>query len=274
MQEIEKQRRIRKWLWVVGIALLCGITITLDFVKIELIKDDFRNDALLKILQQVCGVSLAILLMRYFSIKLFKKPQNLLYIIPCLLIAIDNFQWSSFLSGKMHLVRTEFIDILLFIGTCLIVGLFEELIFRGVLFSVLAGTFSNDKKGLWKTYILSSVLFGVSHLFNGFSMATLLQVGYSTLTGGLFAFCLLKTKNIFFPALIHSVYNFCGMLFDTRGLGSGVIFDLGTVITMAIVSVSVGIFVLYKVWKYSDEERAELYARLGVHQGNMKDSAK
>lgn len=266
MQETDRRKRIRKWLWLAGIVLLGGATLALDFIEIPIIEDEFRNEALLKILQQTCGSVLAVLLMRYLNVHLFKKPQKLLYLIPCFIIAIDNFQWSSFFAGKMELVRTEFVDVLLFLGKCLTVGLFEELIFRGVLFSVLAGTFTNDRKGLWKTYVVSSVIFGVSHLLNGFSMGTLLQVGYTILTGGLFAFCLLKTKNILFPALIHGIYNFSGMLFDVNGLGGGVVFDLGTVVTMAIVSVSIGIFVLYKVWKYSDEERGELYERLGVRQ--------
>ena len=46
-------------------------------------------------------------------------------------------------------------------------------------------------------------------------------------------------------------------------LGSGTVFDIPTVILMAVVGVSVGIFVLYSVWKYPEEERIELYKRLG-----------
>ena len=46
-------------------------------------------------------------------------------------------------------------------------------------------------------------------------------------------------------------------------LGSGVIFDTPTVILMAVVGISVGIFVLYSVWRYPEEERIELYKRLG-----------
>jgi membrane protease YdiL (CAAX protease family) len=144
------------------------------------------------------------------------------------------------------------------------IGFFEEIIFRGIIFNLLATTFSKDRKGFLKTYIVSSILFGVAHLFNGFSVGIILQVGYTILTGGLFAFCLIKTKNILCCALVHGVYNFCGLLFDVQGLGNGVIFDIGTVWTMLIVSILVGIFVLYKVWTYSEEERLELYARLGV----------
>jgi membrane protease YdiL (CAAX protease family) len=149
------------------------------------------------------------------------------------------------------------------------IGLFEELIFRGVLFSVIAGYFSDDKKGLWKTFIISSLIFGGAHLFNllyGAGIgATLLQAVYTTLTGGLFAFAFIKTKNILIPAFLHAVYNFCGLLFSEQGLGLGAVLDFGTGVTMAIVGVVVGVFVLYALYKHPEKERKELYARLNVH---------
>lgn len=209
----------------------------------------------------------AIMVMLRLNIRLFNKPQYLLYMIPCLIIAVDNFQFSSYFNGNLRLVNKEPLDFILFGGYCLAVGLFEECVFRGIIFSVLASCFSEDKKGLWKSYIISSVLFGAAHLFNGFSLATILQVAYSTLTGGLFAFVLLKTKNIFCCAFVHATYNFCGLLFDTpehMGLGTGIVFDLGTVLTMLVVCVLVGGFILYSVFKYKDDERRCLYAKLGI----------
>ena len=108
------------------------------------------------------------------------------------------------------------------------------------------------------TYVVSSVVFGLAHILNGVSI----QIAYTILTGGLFAFCLVKTKNIFCCAAVHAVYNFCGLLFDE--MGTGAVFDVGTAVTMLIVSVLVGIFVLWKVWTYSEEERTSLYQKLGV----------
>ncbi len=264
MLKSERRKKIINALQITAILFFCAITVTLDFFKISYAQDEFRNRMISKIIQQVCGCVAAILLMARLKIRLFGRIKNALYLIPCFIIAVDNFQFSAFFQGKMQLVRTAPIEFVLFLGYCLCVGLFEELIFRGVLFSVLAGVFSKDKKGFLKTYVVSSFIFGGAHLFNGFSFGTLLQVGYTVLTGGLFAFCLIKTKNVLCCALAHGVYNFCGLLFDVNGLGSGVVFDLGTVLTMLTVSILVGIFVLYKTWKYTDEERIELYGRLGV----------
>ena len=267
MQNIDVKKKIWNYAQLAIIAILCAATLLLDFIEITFVEDSSRNRFLAKIIQQGMGSIAAILVMCRLKLQLFGKPQYLLYMIPCLIIAIDNFQFSSYFNGNMRLVHNQPLDFILFGGYCLAVGLFEECIFRGIIFSVLVTCFPQNKKGLWKSYVISSVFFGAAHLFNGFSMATILQIAYSTLTGGLFAFVLLKTKNIFCCALVHATYNFCGLLFDIperMGLGSGIVFDLGTVITMLVVSITIGAFVLYSVFKYSEEERRCLYAKLGV----------
>lgn len=273
MQNIDTRKRIWNYAQLAIIALLCAATLLLDFIEISFIEDTVRNRFISKIVQQGLGAAAAIMVMCRLKLQLFGKPQYLLYMIPCLIIAIDNFQFSSYFNGNMRLVHNEAMDFILFGGYCLAVGLFEECIFRGIIFSVLVTCFPQDKKGLWKSYVISSIFFGAAHLFNGFSMATILQIAYSTLTGGLFAFVLLKTKNIFCCAFVHATYNFCGLLFDVperMGLGAGIVFDLGTVITMSVVSITVGAFILYSVFKYSEEERRCLYTKLGVP---MKEKA-
>lgn len=257
------QKDIRNILEIAIILLFCGLTLAFDYIKIDFVAHELRNKYLSKIIQQSCGGIGAILLMKRLGIRLFSKPQHLLYMIPCLLIAIDNFQFSAYFNGHMQLIHKEPLDFILFGLYCLSVGLFEECIFRGVIFTVFAGLFTKDKKGLLFTFVASSVTFGLAHIFNG----SILQVGYTILTGGLFGFALMKTKNIFCAAFVHALYNFGGLLFETAerfGLGNGVFFDMGTVITMAVVSVVLGVFVLYSVWKYTEEEQIELYQKLGI----------
>lgn len=263
----DKKKKIGNIVEIAIILILFGLTILLDFLHISYVENEVHNKFISKIVQQGIGCCAVILLMRRLKLRLFGVPQGWLYLIPCLIVAIDNFQWSSFLNGRMELVHNAPIDILLFGCYCFAVGMFEECIFRGIIFSVLADRFPKDRKGLWKTYIASALIFAAAHLLNGFSIGTLVQVCYTFLTGGLFGFVLLKTKNIFCCGFVHALYNFCGLLFETTdrmGLGKGVVFDVGTVITMLIVSISVGLFVLYSVFRYSEEERESLYAKLGV----------
>lgn len=260
VQKAEKSKRAWGIVQMALIMILCAITVILDFLPIKYVSDSFRNGMLSKIIQTSCGSIAVVLLMLRLRIRVFGKPQALLYLLPCLLVAMDNFQWSAFIQGKMELVRTAPIDVILFTLHCFTIGLFEECIFRGIVISVLASVCPNNKKGFLLTFILSSVVFGLAHLLNGFSW----QVLYTMLTGAVFAFCLIKTKNIFLCAFVHGLYNLCGLLFDTQGLGNGVVFDLGTVLTMLIVSVIVGTFILIYTLRYTEEERMNLYERLGV----------
>ena len=262
---MKERKSIYNYIEIAIIIVLCAITVILDFIKIEYVKDSLRNGLLSKLIQQACGSIAGILLLRRLNVRLFGKPTNWLYLIPCLIIAIDNFQFSAYFNGKIELVRTDGLDIFLFASYCLLVGLFEESIFRGIVFSVLAGAVPHNKKGFLLTFVTSSLIFGAAHLVNGFTW----QVGYTILTGGLFAFCLIKTKNIFCCGFIHGLYNFCGLLCGTEenlGLGTGIVFDMGTIITMLVVSIVVGLFVVYKTLQYPEEERIDLYQRLGIKE--------
>ena len=264
MQKTQGRKRIRGIFQTLIFVLLSAFCILLEFLDIPYLKDEFQNRILGLLIQQLCGAAAAILLMNYLGIKAFQKPEKLLFLLPYLLVAVNNLPFSTYFNGKMQLIHASVLDFSLFFGYCMAVGLFEECVFRGMIFSALAGYFSNDKRGFLKTYFLSSVLFGLAHLFNGLSLNTLLQVAYTILTGGLFAFCFIKTKNLLCPVLVHGLYNFCGLLFDVQGLGTGVVFDLNTVIITIIIGVLAGIYVLYNVFAYSERECRDLYKRLGV----------
>ncbi len=265
MYKQKKKNQIWNSIEIVSIFLLLAFTLLTDFIKIPYSKNAFYNRLLSKTIQQSCGSIAAILLFRRLEFHLFKGISNPLYLLPCLLIALNNMQWSALFNGKMQLLQKDAISFILFALYCLSTGLFEELIFRGILFGLIVNKFPKSKKGFLLAYLSSALLFGLAHLLNGFSASTFLQVGYSILTGGLFAFCLIKTKNIFCCAMLHSVYNFCGLLFDaSQGLGSGVVFDLGTILSMLIIDIIIGVFILYKVWTYTDDERKQLYNQFKI----------
>lgn len=253
------------------IVLLCAIMLAFEFFPVckalQITSDAVYNRLLCLIFPLIAGGLAVWLISRESGIKLFQKPQNLWVLIPAIIIALDNFPWLAYFAGKMELVHTQPLHFTLFSIYCLAVGFFEEVLFRGIFFALIAGIFERTHKGFIYTFVVSSLCFGLIHLLNVFTTggAAVLQAGYSILTGGLFAFVFIKTKNVLFPAIIHAIYNFCGLLFTKEvGLGLGSVLDLPTGIMMAIVSVMVGVFVLYKVWCYSDDERAELYNRLGI----------
>lgn len=268
MEKRLKNKKTLQYIQISIIAIFCVFMLVLEFVRFNIFEDLFYNQMLLKILQQTCGICVVYFLLKRLNIKLFRKPENLLYLLPCLVIVLDNFPLCSYLNGNMQIVRSNPLDVLVFAIYCLFIGIFEEGVFRGLMFGVLLASFSKDRKGLLKTYFISSLIFGGAHLFNIFSGggigATLLQVCYTILTGGLFAFALLKTKNILCCGVIHGLYNFCGLLLAENGLGTGIVFDIPTVIMMTVISVIIGVFVLLSVIKYNDKERLELYRRFDI----------
>ena len=266
----DKERRIKI---VVGVsmAILAAVLLLLETVPIEYVKEAVRSDWIGQILRNLCGVGIAVGFIYLLQIKPFRKPLNAICLLPCLVLAVNNFPLISLVLGNMRLIRTEWVDILLFLMYCISVGVFEELIFRGALFTTLAGSFSRDKKGLYKAFLLSSVIFGVSHLLNVFYgaglTATLLQVVYSTLTGGLFCFVFIKTGNVLCSALVHAVYNVCGLFFELPkrlGLGTGVVFDVGTTVMMAIIYLVGAVYVLYSLYKYGETQQNNLYRQINI----------
>ncbi len=203
--------------------------------------------------------------------KLFNLPIKLLWILPALFIAVDNFQFASYFNGNMSFASfITPLDVIAFAVCCLLTGLFEEVVFRGALFSVIARLLKKGKGSIIKTVVITSLIFGVMHIFNIFSgdvAGTFIQVGYSTLTGALFAFTLIKTQNLLTCAFTHALFNFCGNLFSAeRGLGNGVVFDLPTIITMAVVSLFIAVVVIVSTIKYSQNECESLYAKLGFEK--------
>ena len=273
------REKIKEILSISAILILCVAMAVLSFVDIRYTAHERRNAIIKATVPQAIGIIAVLGMLLRGGTGLFKRPQKLLYMLPCLLVAVNNFPFHSYFVGKSELVYGEIKNIFWFAVYCLSVGVFEEFVFRGVVFPLFAGYFKANKLGLFKTFLFSSVTFGVVHLFNILAGAgvgpTLLQVGYSTLIGGLCAFALIKTKNLLFPAITHAVYNFCGLLLsDELGLGGGIYFDLPTGLMMAGVGVAVGIFVLWSVWKYPEEEREELYTRLGFGCGSsIKNSS-
>ena len=271
MSNFHQKKQCNKYVFWGIIVVLCLITLLLSLFPINCFEKLWRNKWVNSIIQQFFGSAAIIMLAKRFKISLFQRPERWLYVLPCIIIAVNNFPFYAYFSGKMQLVTSDGFDFVLFALHCVCVGLFEECVFRGILFYLLASYFPKNKQGIIQTVVVSSLLFGGAHLWNIFAGAnvgaTLLQVGYTILTGGLFVFAFIQTKNVLVPAFVHATYNFCGLLFEIPergGLGTGVVFDLGTIITMTTVCLIMGAIIVYNLIKYPENERKTLYNRLSV----------
>lgn len=100
---------------------------------------------------------------------------------------------------------------------CISVGLFEESLFRGVVFKNLLTAMGGTKKGTISAALLSSLIFGFVHVYSYFlqpqiDSAGIIQVVLKTLQTGIIGLILaavyLKTKNIWAISFVHALNDF------------------------------------------------------------------
>ena len=124
---------------------------------------------------------------------------------------------------------------------------------------VLDGRYKSTKQIFWTTAACCAV-FGLVHLVNlavGAGVgATVMQVGYSFLIGGMCAIVLLKTANIWYCVLLHTVFDVGGTILY---LGGGKRWDTATVVITAVLAVIVTVFMLISLLRIKPEEVARLF---------------
>ncbi|MGI6392086.1 MAG: CPBP family intramembrane glutamic endopeptidase [Candidatus Izemoplasmatales bacterium] len=233
-----------KKILIILTSLFILVILASQFLRLTFFTDDLTkkmaNDISIRL-----GMGLIFLFMMYYmGYCLFKKPgkswiQLLFVLIPGLLISINNFPISAYLSSRTTL--TEPIHTVFFYAVeCLAIGFFEETVFRGVILLVLLQRLPQTKRGSFMAIIVSSALFGLTHLFNLFVGAavpdTLIQVGYSFLMGAMWSVIYIATENLLFPILLHASYNFFGEVLFRLGTVSNR-FDFPTILVTSILAV-------------------------------------
>lgn len=202
--------------------------------------------------------------------------KSFLFTLPFLIVALNNFPFLPLFSGSAKLLANDFADFFCYSLACIGISVFEESVFRGVVFSSLlrkfcaeknsSGACSGDikternehserenesakkyKYGEFWAVVLSSALFGAVHLVNLFAGAgiipVIVQIGYSFLIGAMCSVAMLETGNIYSAVILHAVFDFGGLLTD-YGLLSGVIWTVGNVVLTAVVGVAVAVYAI------------------------------
>ncbi len=191
-------------------------------------------------------------------------------ILPLFLVVINNFPLLPIFSGNAGLTA-EGTRAALYILYCFSVAAFEETVFRGIIFPLSYIALKNKPKRLFWSAVLSSAVFALAHIFNLFAGAgfgaTILQIGYSFLIGGLCAVSLIAVKNIYVPIIFHFIYDLGGFFCDEKiGVAACARWDTATVVLTAVLGVIVCAYTVILAIKldksqsdnpFSDEEAAE-----------------
>ena len=102
--------------------------------------------------------------------------------------------------------------IVLMILEAMVVGMYEEIVFRGFILTHLLKRFEGRRKGMSRAVIAGSVIFGCSHFFNLLGGAGLLpvlmQVIYTTIIGVALSAIFIRSRgNLVWCAILHGLYD-------------------------------------------------------------------
>ncbi len=208
-------------------------------------------------------VSLTILFyLGYKVMNPIKKPfwRSVLFCLPAFCVVVNNMPIYPLITG-MATVTAPWWRVLILAAECLMVGLFEETFFRGVVF---IGFLNKRRDTVLKRFlaiVFSSAVFGVVHLVNIFLGASpgavFLQIGYSFLIGAMCSVVLMKTSNLWLCVALHAIYNFCGAL--VPDCGKGTIWEPVTVTVTVIIALATLAYMLVSFFKIKKEEVDRIY---------------
>jgi hypothetical protein len=144
-----------------------------------------------------------------FSVKGFGK--GLLFGIPLILLSLVLGNVLFLLTSGQARYDDLMLTLLLFISFYFVVGLSEEILYRGFLLNLLRNKHGSSGKGLVRAVLLSSFMFGVAHFMNliyGASfISTIGQVLYSTFIAVFFCAVYIRVGSLLPLILIHALFN-------------------------------------------------------------------
>lgn len=189
-------------------------------IKENIVLSSFTSEKLEKIIIYSAVIILSAIIINKFGIPHsyfhrieVKKYLYYLPVILCIYLYTGGF-------GDINTVDSSTIyswkGILLGMST-LSSGMFEEVLFRGLILGILLNRYHNSKHGIVKSVIISCLIFGLIHIVNIWTKdqslrGTFNQVYAAFSLGILYSAVYLKTKSIIILGGLHSINNFFGSL--------------------------------------------------------------
>lgn len=184
---------------------------------------DYLHPNINKSIDNISIYTLTVFLLIYaiskFNIRIFifnkVKAIDYLYLLPALI-------YLYIFSGANSMIINTFFEneiVVLTIYTLdkLLGATFEEILFRGLVLSLMLYKFIAAEKGLLKSVLLSSLIFGLFHIINYWTINLSIKSVYNQVfatfcIGVLWSAIYLKTRNIVLLIGIHFISNYFAMM--------------------------------------------------------------
>ncbi|MBE6536089.1 MAG: CPBP family intramembrane metalloprotease [Ruminococcaceae bacterium] len=250
---------VKKRIYVIIAAVLFVALLALEVFQKSIFTSEAYGQNLYVTLSRSLGGIVCVLFILAFSTKSILFPRltlkTFLIFLPCMAVAINNFPFIPVFSGNASIDSSPSV-IAVYALSQLAIGFFEEMAFRGCIFTVVLQRCKKNRMGAFFAIVISSVIFGVIHALNIFAGsnpgAVILQIGYSFLIGGMCSVILIKTSNIWYCVILHAVYNFAGGVVPNCGVGE--IWDTPTVILTTVVALAVAAYVIFLLFTIRQTE--------------------
>lgn len=202
-------------LLVVFIGLASGMILSATPLGNTLNNSDIAAQTVNTLSRVLMSVFLIFIVKKLYGLKIGFQKENLgkgIFIYGILIVFVTVFQVvSNYQTPDLTLGKAMPI-ILLYLLFNLAIGLFEEVLCRGVLFNAFRKYYGESRKGIYLATFISSFVFGSLHLINlignsGIIVATIAQVIYATLFGVLFCVIYYRSGNLLSCIILHGVFD-------------------------------------------------------------------
>lgn len=217
---------------IISSIFIMGISIAITFIPLpSTISQNMESqfaDYLSGIIEQISVSILLIIGLKklglYKKARFSLKVKSIWIVWPIVPFILLNA--SDILNEAIKIDITRPLVIIAFVMVYLSTGLFEEILCRGLVFSLIINKWGRKRSGCYLAIILSSILFGMFHfvhyfLGNASLIATITQVICATFIGVFFVACVVRNHSIYPAIILHGILDIAGSLGEIA-VGSGI----------------------------------------------------
>ena len=203
---------------IIALFLVFGFNkLSLDFIFNGYNFDSYSTLAIGKIIKNIISIILIIFLLRYIKVIPFfnfsLKINKIYFYIP-LLIYVFVFSGGFKIFREFNFSDTTINTFITYLLRVLSSAFLEEYLFRGLILGIFLFYYPKTKKGLLKSVIFSSLIFGIMHLVNLWTIKeetsenVLNQIYAASCIGIMYGATYLRTKSIVILGILHFLTNF------------------------------------------------------------------